>query len=211
MKPFTTLAGIAAPLPMINVDTDMIVPKQYLKTVRRTGLGAGLFAELRFHEDGSEKADFVLNREPWRRASILIAGDNFGCGSSREHAPWALLDFGIRCIVAPGFAEIFFENCTNNGILALVLAQDQVRALQRLALDAATRFTVDLPAQTVAAQGGEAFAFEIEPERKRRLLAGLDAVALGLEREAEIAAYEARVAVERPWLLAPPPAAPGPA
>lgn len=211
MKPFTTLAGIAAPLPMINVDTDMIVPKQYLKTVRRTGLGAGLFAELRFHEDGSEKADFVLNREPWRRASILIAGDNFGCGSSREHAPWALLDFGIRCIVAPGFAEIFFENCTNNGILALVLAQDQVRALQRLALDAATRFTVDLPAQTVAAQGGEAFAFEIEPERKRRLLAGLDAVALGLEREAEIAAYEARVAAERPWLLAPPPAAPGPA
>ena len=211
MKPFTTLAGIAAPLPMINVDTDMIVPKQYLKTVRRTGLGAGLFAELRFHEDGSEKADFVLNREPWRRASILIAGDNFGCGSSREHAPWALLDFGIRCIVAPGFAEIFFENCTNNGILALVLAQDQVRALQRLALDAATRFTVDLPAQTVAAQGGEAFAFEIEPERKRRLLAGLDAVALGLEREAEIAAYEARVAAKRPWLLVPPPAAPGPA
>ena len=212
MKPFTTLAGIAAPLPMINVDTDMIVPKQYLKTVRRTGLGAGLFAELRFREDGSEKADFVLNREPWRRASILIAGDNFGCGSSREHAPWALLDFGIRCIVAPGFAEIFFENCANNGILALVLAQDQVRALQRLAAEAATRLTVDLPAQTVAVRGGPAFAFAIEPERKRRLLAGLDAVALGLEREADIAAYEARVAAARPWLLAPPPAtAPGPA
>ena len=203
MTPFTTLAGIAAPLAMANVDTDMIVPKQYLKTVRRTGLGAGLFAELRFHEDGSEKADFVLNREPWRRASILIAGENFGCGSSREHAPWALLDFGIRCILAPSFAEIFFANCANNGILAVALPADEVHALQRQAEDGAARFQVDLAAQTVAVSGGPTVAFQIEAERKHRLLAGLDAVALGLAREAQIAAFEARMAAERPWLAAP--------
>ena len=201
MEKFATLTGVAAPLPMINVDTDMIVPKQFLKTIRRTGLGVHLFDEMRYDDDGREKPGFVLNREPYRNASILIADENFGCGSSREHAPWALLDFGIRCIVAPSFADIFFANCVNNGILAIVLPHDEVRALLR---DAGgghnARFTVDLEAQTIARPDGSTLAFEIEPERKRRLLEGLDPIGISLSKEADIAAYEARMGEDRPWL-----------
>ena len=201
MERFTTLTGIAAPLPMINVDTDMIIPKQYLKTIRRTGLGAHLFDEMRHDADGREKPDFVLNRDPWREASILVAEENFGCGSSREHAPWALLDFGIRCIVAPSFAEIFSGNCVNNGILAITMPREDVR---RLLEDAQAghnaRMTVDLESQTLTRPDGTVLDFDVDPAVKHRLLNGLDPVGLSLEKDAEIAAYEERTARERPWL-----------
>ena len=201
MERFSRLTGVAAPLPMINVDTDMIVPKQFLKTIRRTGLGAHLFDELRYDAGGAEKPDFVLNREPYRNASILIAEENFGCGSSREHAQWALLDFGVRCVVAPSFADIFFANCVNNGILAIVLPRDEVHALLRDAENGHNaRFTVDLETRTIVRPDGSALTFEIEPERRRRLLEGLDPIGLTLRREADIAAYEARTREDRPWL-----------
>ena len=201
MERFTTLTGIAAPLPMINVDTDMIIPKQYLKTIKRTGLGKHAFDEMRYRDDGSESPDFVLNREPYRKASILIAYDNFGCGSSREHAPWALADFGFRCIIAPSFADIFSGNCVNNGILCITLPKEQVEALAKDAeMGANARFTVDLGAQTVTRPDGSTIAFEIEPHRKERLLAGLDFIGLTLRKDAAIAAYEQRLKSERPWL-----------
>lgn len=201
MTPFRKLTGIAAPLRMINVDTDRIIPKQFLKTIRRTGLGANLFNDMRFTPDGAEIADFVLNRAPWRDAEILIAGENFGCGSSREHAPWALLDFGVRCVVAPSFADIFFANCVNNGILAIVLPRDEVHALLRDAESGHNaRFTVDLETRTIVRPDGSALTFEIEPERRCRLLEGLDPIGLTLRREADIAAYEARTREDRPWL-----------
>ena len=201
MTPFTTLTGVAAPLPMVNVDTDMIIPKQHLKTIRRTGLGRALFDEMRFRDDGSENPDFVLNRPAYREAEILVAGDNFGCGSSREHAPWALLDFGIRCVIAPSFADIFHNNCFKNGILPIALPPEQVDALTRDAERGSNaRMTVDLEAQTVTSSDGQVFPFEVDPHQKRCLLEGLDDIALTLERAPAIDAYEARAAQSRPWV-----------
>jgi 3-isopropylmalate/(R)-2-methylmalate dehydratase small subunit len=201
MDKFETRTGIAAPLPLVNVDTDMIIPKQFLKTIRRTGLGVNLFHELRYDMDGAENPDFVLNRPAWRQAAFLIAGDNFGCGSSREHAPWALLDFGIRAIVAPSFADIFYNNCFKNGILPVVLPPDQVDRLMTDAENGANaRITVDLENQTVTGSDGTAWPFEIDPFRKRCLLEGLDDIGLTLERSAAIDAFEAARATDRPWL-----------
>ena len=201
MEPFRTLTGVAAPLRMINVDTDRIIPKQFLKTIRRTGLGAHLFNDLRYAPDGAEVADFVLNREPWRRARILIAGDNFGCGSSREHAPWALLDFGIRCVIAPSFADIFYNNCFKNGILPVSLPEAAVASLleQAEAGDNA-RVTVDLENETVTAPDGERIAFEIDPFRRRCLLEGLDDIGLTLRKAAVIDAFEAKRRARQHWL-----------
>ena len=201
MTPFTTLTGVAAPLPMVNVDTDMIIPKQHLKTIRRTGLGRYLFDEMRHADDGSEKPDFVLNRPAYRDAEILVAGENFGCGSSREHAPWALLDFGIRCVIAPSFADIFHANCFKNGILPIVLPQEEVDALMEDAgRGANARLLVDLEAQTVTSSDGRSFAIEIDPHRRRCLLDGLDDIALTLERAPAIDAFEAKAAQARPWV-----------
>jgi len=201
MDKFTTLTGVAAPLPQINVDTDMIIPKQFLKTIKRTGLGVNLFDEMRYRDDGSENPDFVLNRPAYREAKILVAGDNFGCGSSREHAPWALLDFGIRCIVAPSFADIFYNNCFKNGILPIVLSQDQVDLLMDDARRGANAvLTVDLESQTITGPDGGTIAFEIDPFRKRCLMEGLDDIGLTLEKADAIDAYEARRAQIMPWL-----------
>ena len=201
MQPFTTFTGVAAPLPQVNVDTDMIIPKQYLKTIGRTGLGKGLFDEMRYEPDGSEKPDFVLNQPAWRNAEILVAGENFGCGSSREHAPWALLDFGIRCVIAPSFADIFFNNCFKNGILPIVLPQEKVDQLMEEAKKGANaRITVDLEAQTITTSDGQAIAFEVEPFRKHCLLNGLDDIGLSLEKSAAIDSYEAKAAQARPWV-----------
>ena len=201
MTPFTTLTGVAAPLPMMNVDTDMIIPKRYLKTIARTGLGRGLFDEMRYRDDGSEDPGFVLNRPAYREAEVLVAGENFGCGSSREHAPWALLDFGIRCVIAPSFADIFYNNCFKNGILPVTLPQEQVDALMRDAERGANaRMTVDLEAQTVTGSDGQAFAFEIDPHQRRCLLEGLDDIALTLEEASSIDAFEAQAAQARPWV-----------
>jgi 3-isopropylmalate/(R)-2-methylmalate dehydratase small subunit len=202
MQAFTTLTGIAAPLDMINVDTDMIIPKQFLKTIKRTGLGSNLFDEMRYDQAGAEIPDFVLNRAPYRNAEILVAGANFGCGSSREHAPWALLDFGIRCVVAPSFADIFYNNCFKNGILPVVLPEENCAALRRFAAEAPDpRLTADLPAQEIRKPDGTAHRFEIDPFRKRCLLEGLDDIALTLSHDADIDAYEDRLRRERPWLI----------
>lgn len=190
MQAFTKLTGIAAPLPIINIDTDMIIPKQFLKTIKRSGLGKNLFDEMRFTADGKEIPDFVLNREPYRKASILVAGENFGCGSSREHAPWALLDFGIRCVIAPSFADIFNNNCFQNGILPVQLPQDQVDQLMEDAKQG-REITVDLEAQTVKA-GNKQFSFTIDALRKDRMLKGLDAVGITLQYQDEITAFEAK-------------------
>ena len=198
MQPFTTLTGIAAPLPMINVDTDMIIPKQFLKTIKRSGLGASLFFDMRYDESGGERADFILNREPWRRAQILVAGQNFGCGSSREHAPWALLDFGIRAIVAPSFADIFYNNCFKNGILPVVLPSAQVDRLMAAA-EAHEVLTIDLPAQEVRL-AVDRFRFDVDPFRKQCLVNGLDDIALTLAKSERIAAFEARQKAVEPWL-----------
>ncbi|MBN35925.1 MAG: 3-isopropylmalate dehydratase small subunit [Rhodospirillaceae bacterium] len=201
MDKFTNLTGVAAPLPMINVDTDMIIPKQFLKTIKRTGLGTHLFDEMRYNDDGSEKSDFVLNCEPYRSAEILITDENFGCGSSREHAPWALLDFGIRCVIAPSFADIFFNNCVNNGILAITLPHEEVHALLQDADGGHNaRFTVDLESQTIMRPDGTTLSFEIEPARKHRLLNGLDPIGMSLQKDEEISAFESKAADERPWL-----------
>ncbi|RIA47735.1 3-isopropylmalate dehydratase small subunit [Dichotomicrobium thermohalophilum] len=201
MEKFTTLTGVPAPLPMINVDTDMIIPKQFLKTIKRTGLGKHLFHEMRFDENGNENPDFVLNKPAYRNAKILIAGDNFGCGSSREHAPWALLDFGIRCIIAPSFADIFYNNCFKNGILPIRLPQEDIDKL----LDDASRganatLTVDLENQTITGPDGGTIAFDIDPFRKKCLLEGLDDIGLTMERADKIAGYEERAQAARPWL-----------
>jgi 3-isopropylmalate/(R)-2-methylmalate dehydratase small subunit len=198
MQPFTTLTGIAAPLPMINVDTDMIIPKQFLKTIKRSGLGASLFFDMRYDESGGERADFILNREPWRRVQILVAGQNFGCGSSREHAPWALLDFGIRAIVAPSFADIFYNNCFKNGILPVVLPPAQVDRLMAAA-EAHEVLTIDLPAQQVRL-AVDRFRFDVDPFRKHCLVNGLDDIALTLAKSERIAAFEVRQKAVEPWL-----------
>jgi 3-isopropylmalate/(R)-2-methylmalate dehydratase small subunit len=201
MQPFNTLTGIAAPLPMINVDTDMIIPKQFLKTIRRSGLGKSLFFEMRYNDAGDEIPSFVLNRSPYTDATILIAGANFGCGSSREHAPWALLDFGFRCIIAPSFADIFYNNCFKNGILPVLLPKQQVEALMRLAEQGANAtFTVDLQTQQITTPEGDTVSFEVDPFRKTCLLGGLDEIGLTLQKADAIAAFELRQQVERPWL-----------
>lgn len=200
MEKFTALTGIAAPMPLVNIDTDMIIPKQFLKTIARTGLGKNLFDEMRFTLDGAEIPDFVLNQPAYRRAEILVAGDNFGCGSSREHAPWALLDFGIRCVISTSFADIFFNNCFKNGILPVVLPQ---AAIDHLMDDARkgenARITVDLESQTVTASDGQTFAFEVDAFKKHCLMNGLDDIGLTLEKATAIDAYEARTAATRPW------------
>ncbi len=202
MESFTRLTGVAAPLPMINVDTDMIIPKQFLKTIKRTGLGAHLFEDLRRDPDSGEEVDgFVLNRAPYRQASILVAGDNFGCGSSREHAPWALLDFGIRCVIAPGFADIFHGNCFKNGILPIALEQGHVDMLMEDAADPNTAtLTVDLEALEIR-RGSDAapISFEVDPFGRRCLLEGLDDIALTLQRQEEIDAFEERHKTLHPW------------
>ena len=200
MQPFVRLTGVAAPLPTPNIDTDQIIPKQFLKTVDREGLGRGLFFDLRFDGDGRPREDFVLNRPTYAGASLLIAGDNFGCGSSREHAPWALLDFGVRCVVATSFADIFFENCFNNGLLPVVLPEAAVAALTAEARGGNHVFSVDLPAQTVTSPSGQVYRFEIDPGRKRKLLEGLDAVGETLRHADAVAAFERRDAQIRPWL-----------
>jgi len=193
MEKFITLTGVAAPLPMINVDTDKIIPKQFLKTIQRTGLGKSLFFEMRYDNDGGEIADFVLNKAPYRKAKILITGDNFGCGSSREHAPWALLDFGIRAVIAPSFAEIFYGNCFNNGILPVQLAQADIDKLMSDAEKGANAtMTIDLEAQKIIRPDGGEIAFEIDPFQKRCLLEGHDHIGLTLEKEHYIAAYESK-------------------
>lgn len=200
MDKFTTLRASAAPLPMRNVDTDMIIPKQFLKTIKRTGLGASLFYELRFNEDGTPNPDFVLNKPAYKNAEILITGDNFGCGSSREHAPWALLDFGFRCVIAPDFADIFYNNCFQNGILPIKLPQEDVDKLMDDAERGANAIiTVDLEAQEIRGPDGGVIKFDIDPFRKHCLLNGLDNIGLTLEKKDAISAYEEKINTARPW------------
>jgi len=199
MQPLKSLEAIAAPLPILNVDTDMIIPKQFLKTVKRTGLGVNLFDEMRFQDDGSEVADFVLNNEPYRKAGILIGADNFGCGSSREHAPWALLDFGIKCVIAPSFADIFYNNCFKNGMLPMTLPQEQVDTLMAYATEQENPvMNVDIENQEVIA-GNHRFNFELDPFRKKCLLEGLDDIGLTMAKESHISDYEK---TRKPWLAA---------
>ncbi len=201
MDKFTTLTGIAAPMPLINVDTDMIIPKQFLKTIKRSGLGVNLFDEMRFDDDGNEVADFVLNKPAYRNAQILVAGDNFGCGSSREHAPWALLDFGIRCVISTSFADIFYNNCFKNGILPIVLPQEDVDKLMDDAERGANAtVTVDLENQTITGPDGGTITFDVDAFRKHCLLNGLDDIGLTLEKSASIDAFEAKAAQDRPWV-----------
>ncbi|MFM9890304.1 MAG: 3-isopropylmalate dehydratase small subunit [Rickettsiales bacterium] len=198
MQKFTTLSAIAAPLPLQNIDTDMIIPKQFLKTIKRTGLKEGLFYEMRYDVDGKKIDDFVLHREPYTHAEILVAQENFGCGSSREHAPWALLDFGIRCVIAPSFADIFYNNCFKNGILPVALSRADVDSLMAIAATGA-KISVDLPNQTVKA-GNHEFKFEVDPHRKHCLLNGLDDIGLTLEKAAAIDTFEARRKTAMPWM-----------
>jgi 3-isopropylmalate/(R)-2-methylmalate dehydratase small subunit len=202
MQQFTTLTGIAAPLPMVNVDTDKIIPARWLKTIKRTGLGVGLFESLRFNEDGSENPSFALNKEPYRHAEILITGENFGCGSSREHAPWALLDFGIRCVIAPSFADIFHNNCFKNGILPVVLPQERVDVLLREAADARDpTFTVDLEKQEIhRPTGNEVIRFEIDAHGRHCLLEGLDDIGLTMKKASRIDDFEGSQRAAQPWL-----------
>ena len=201
MDKFTTLRGVAAPLPMINVDTDMIIPKQFLKTIKRTGLGANLFDEMRFDTNGAEKPDFVLNKPAYRNARLLITGENFGCGSSREHAPWSLLDFGIRCVIAPSFADIFYNNCFKNGMLPIILPREQVDLLMDDANRGANAMvTVDLAAQEITGPDGGLIPFDIDPFRKKCLLEGLDDIDLTLAKSASIDSFEARQKAAQPWL-----------
>ena len=200
MDKFSTLTGIAAPMPLVNIDTDMIIPKQFLKTIQRSGLGKNLFDEMRYTQDGKEIPDFVLNQPAYRSAEIIVAGDNFGCGSSREHAPWALLDFGIRCVISTSFADIFYNNCFKNGILPIVLPPEAVEVLMADAKKGANaRMTVDLEAQTVTTSDGQSFGFDVDPFRKHCLLNGLDDIGLTLEKVASIDSFEAKNATLRPW------------
>jgi 3-isopropylmalate/(R)-2-methylmalate dehydratase small subunit len=200
MDKFTKLTGVAAPLPLINVDTDMIIPKQFLKTIERSGLGRNLFDEMRYDTDGNEIEDFVLNRPAYRQAQILVAGENFGCGSSREHAPWALLDFGIRCVIAPSFADIFFNNCFKNGILPIALPQEDVDKLMDDAERGANAVvTIDLENQVITGPDGGSVAFEVDPFRKHCLLNGLDDIGLTMEKAEAIDAFEAALQARQPW------------
>ncbi|MGF9566295.1 3-isopropylmalate dehydratase small subunit [Neorhizobium sp. JUb45] len=201
MEKFTTLTGVAAPLPVVNIDTDMIIPKDYLKTIKRTGLGKGLFAEARYNEDGSPNPDFVLNKSAYQNAKIIVAGDNFGCGSSREHAPWALLDFGIRCVISTSFADIFYNNCFKNGILPIVVSQDNLDKL----MDDASRgsnaiLSIDLEAQTISGPDGGSITFDIDAARKHIMLEGLDDIGTTLKNDASIGSFENKMQADRPWL-----------
>jgi 3-isopropylmalate/(R)-2-methylmalate dehydratase small subunit len=201
MDKFTTLSGVAAPLPMINVDTDMIIPKQFLKTIKRTGLGKHLFEEMRYEMDGKEKRDFVLNKAAWRQAKILVAGANFGCGSSREHAPWALLDFGIRCVIAPSFADIFYNNCFKNGILPIKLPQEEIDKLMDDAERGANAIiSIDLEKQEIRGPDGGCIRFDVDPFRKHCLLNGLDDIGLTLEKAGAIDGFEGKNKATQPWL-----------
>jgi len=201
MQPFTTLTGVAAPLPLANVDTDKIIPAQFLKTIKRTGLGVHLLHTLRFDGAGHERPDFVLNREPYRHAEILIAHENFGCGSSREHAPWALLDFGIRCVIAPGFADIFNNNCFKNGILPVVLPREVCdQLMEDAAMGGNARLTVDLARQVVIRPSGEEIPFNVDPFRKTLMLQGLDDIGQTLQQDAAIDAYEGRQREQAAWM-----------
>ncbi len=201
MDKFEKLTGIAAPMPLINVDTDMIIPKQFLKTIKRSGLGVNLFDEMRYDDEGNEIADFVLNKPQYRNAELIVAGDNFGCGSSREHAPWAIKDFGIRCVISTSFADIFYNNCFKNGILPIVLPQEAVDVLMKDAEKGANaRMTVDLEAQTVTSSDGESFSFELDPFKKHCLLEGLDDIGLTMEKASAIDSYEAKLGQSMPWL-----------
>jgi 3-isopropylmalate/(R)-2-methylmalate dehydratase small subunit len=201
MDKFTTLEGVAAPLKLINVDTDMIIPKQYLKTIKRTGLGTGLFSEMRYKDDGSENPDFILNKPAYKQAKILVAGDNFGCGSSREHAPWALLDFGIRCVISTSFADIFYNNCFKNGILPIkVSPEDLEKLFDDAERGANATLTVDLAAQEIRGPDGGTIKFDIDPFRKHCLLNGLDDIGLTKEKDDKIVSFEKKAASARPWL-----------
>ncbi|SES06061.1 3-isopropylmalate/(R)-2-methylmalate dehydratase small subunit [Tranquillimonas rosea] len=201
MEKFETLTGIAAPLPLVNVDTDMIIPKQFLKTIKRSGLGVNLFDEMRYDREGNENPDFVLNQPAYRDADILISGENFGCGSSREHAPWAIKDFGIRCVIAPSFADIFFNNCFKNGILPIALPQEQVDLLMKEAEKGQNaRMTVDLENQTITTPDGTQVTFDVDPFRKRCLMEGLDDIGLTLEKGAAIDTFESGAQATRPWM-----------
>ena len=201
MQKFDMLTGVAAPLNIVNIDTDMIIPKQFLKTIKRTGLGTSLFYEMRYTQEGQEIADFVLNKPAYRKSQVLVAGDNFGCGSSREHAPWALLDFGIRCVISTSFADIFYNNCFKNGILPITVSPDDLKKL----MDDAERgsnatMTIDLPNQEIRGPDGGKMRFDIDPFRKHCLLNGLDDIALTLEKSAAIDAYEKKQAAGQAWL-----------
>ncbi len=201
MDKFTTLTAVAAPLDMINVDTDMIIPKDYLKTIKRTGLGTGLFAELRYLDDGSDNPDFVLNQPAYKKAQILVAGDNFGCGSSREHAPWALLDYGIRCVISTEFGDIFYNNAFKNGILPIkVSPEDLAKLMDDAERGANATLTIDLDAQTIKGPDGGTIHFEVDAFKKHCLLNGLDEVGLTMEKADRIATYEQKVATTRPWV-----------
>jgi 3-isopropylmalate/(R)-2-methylmalate dehydratase small subunit len=201
MDKFTTLSGIAAPMPLVNIDTDMIIPKQFLKTIKRSGLGKNLFDEMRYNQDGSEVPGFVLNQPAYRQASILVAGDNFGCGSSREHAPWALADFGIRCVISTSFADIFYNNCFKNGILPIVLPEaERDLCMKDAEKGANARIEVDLEAQTLTLSDGQMIRFEVDPFRKHCLLNGLDDIGLTMEKAASIATFESQAAQSRPWV-----------
>ncbi|MEC7242973.1 MAG: 3-isopropylmalate dehydratase small subunit [Candidatus Puniceispirillaceae bacterium] len=201
MQKFDKLSGIAAPMDILNIDTDMIIPKQFLKTIKRSGLGVNLFHEMRYDDSGAERPDFVLNKPEYKQAKILVAGDNFGCGSSREHAPWALLDYGIRCVISTSFADIFFNNCFKNGVLPIKVTPEQRDALMADAADAENpELSIDLVNQTISRPNGATISFDIEPFRKQCLLDGLDDIGLTLEKGGEIEAFEASRDTDRPWL-----------
>jgi 3-isopropylmalate dehydratase/3-isopropylmalate/(R)-2-methylmalate dehydratase small subunit len=200
MKAFTRLDARAVPLQIANIDTDQIIPKQFLKTVEREGLSKGLFYDFRFDPEGKEKPDFILNRSEYKGAGVLVAGDNFGCGSSREHAPWALLDFGISCVISTSFADIFYNNCFQNGLLPVVLKPDEVTALMDEAKGGNHMVSIDLETQTVTSPSGKTFTFEIDAQRRTKMLKGLDAIGETLTSAADIDVYEARRALDQPWL-----------
>ena len=201
MDKFEKLSGVAAPMPLINIDTDMIIPKVFLKTIKRSGLGVNLFDEMRYNDDRAEIPDFVLNKAQYRNAEILVAGDNFGCGSSREHAPWAIKDFGIRCLISTSFADIFFNNCFKNGILPIILPKEQVDALMKDAEKGSNaRIEIDLEDQTVTSSDGEVYSFEVDSFKKHCLLNGLDDIGLTMEKVGSIDNYELKLSSERPWV-----------
>ena len=201
MQKFDKLIGVAAPLDILNIDTDMIIPKQFLKTIKRSGLGKNLFDEMRYARDGSELPGFVLNKAPYRQAEILVAGDNFGCGSSREHAPWALLDFGIRCVISTSFADIFYNNCFKNGILPIVVSADERDALLADAADIENpELSIDLVSQTIRRPNGVTISFEVDAFRKKCLLEGLDDIGLTMEKSSAIDSFEAARSQSQPWL-----------
>lgn len=201
MEKFTKLDGVAAPMPMINCDTDRIIPARFLKTIKKTGLGVNLFNDVRFNEDGSEKPDFILNKGPYREAKFLVAGENFGCGSSREHAPWALMDFGIKCVIAPSFADIFYNNSFKNGVLLITLPQEQIdRLMDDAEKGANARMAVDLESQEITRPDGESIPFDIDPHRKHCLLNGLDDIGLTMQKDEKISTYEGARDTAEPWL-----------